>query len=90
LRTISDHLLADFPKRVLLLSKVEKDKISVLLRVHKDNQSGVSCSNILKDSIGILMGRGGGKPDIAQGSGDAPQKWPEFVKDVVERIKARP
>jgi alanyl-tRNA synthetase len=70
MRKLSDIFVDKFPKGVLALYAVDGEKLSLILKTHKSNGS-VDCSGILKQTLPIINGRGGGKPDNAQGSGEA-------------------
>lgn len=69
-RNISDKFIDKYPKGVLVLYGVEKDKVSILIRTHKQNKN-IPCSPILKEGLELLNGRGGGRPDMGQGSGES-------------------
>lgn len=72
IRKLGDLYLSKFPKGVCLITSSKGDKASVLLKTFKGNKD-INCSNVLKDVLSALGGRGGGKPDMAQGSCDAGQ-----------------
>ncbi|MCT4642588.1 MAG: alanine--tRNA ligase [Bacteriovoracaceae bacterium] len=67
-RSMSDKFLDKNPNDVLFIYSLSGDKSSYLLRCSKKN-SNVHCSNIIKANQEIVTGKGGGKPDMAQGSG---------------------
>lgn len=68
MRKLSDMFVDKFPKGVLFLFGLDGDKISFLMKTARTNTS-VDCGAILKTLMPIVSGRGGGKPDMAQGSG---------------------
>ncbi len=70
MRKLGDIFVDKFPKGVLFLYAVEADKVSFIMKTHKAN-TAVDCSAILKQVMPVVNGRGGGKPDNAQGSGEA-------------------
>ena len=73
MRKLSDQFLSQHPSGILLLfSKFgkRKDKLSILLRVHK-SQKHLDCAHLLRTALSTLGGKGGGRPDMAQGSVDA-------------------
>lgn len=70
MRKLGDIFVDKFPKGVLFLYAVEGEKLSFILKTNRANSS-VDCSAVLKTVLPIVNGRGGGKPDNAQGSGDA-------------------
>lgn len=85
-RALSDKFTEKNEKDVLLLTTTEGGKYSYLLRTSKTNKQ-INCSAILKDAQELIGGRGGGRPDMAQGS--AQTTSPEvFEQKVVELIKA--
>lgn len=83
LRKLSDLFSSKFQNSLLLITLKEADKVSVLLKAPKNSK--INCGEILKTNFGLINGRGGGKPDMAQGSGDA-QELTKFIKAVKESI----
>ncbi|MDD6344636.1 MAG: DHHA1 domain-containing protein, partial [Oscillospiraceae bacterium] len=58
-------------------------KITLIAMASKDAvKSGVHCGNIIKDITQIAGGRGGGKPDMAQGGGKDASKIDEALAAV--------
>jgi alanyl-tRNA synthetase len=78
MRKLGDIYVDKFPKGVLFLYAVEGDKVSFIMKTSKSNTS-IDCSAVLKQVMPIVAGRGGGKPDNAQGSGEA-AKTAELIK----------
>jgi alanyl-tRNA synthetase len=78
-RKLSDKFVDQNKKDVLLLATVAKGKINYLLRAHKDNKE-VDCSKVIRSAQEIVEGKGGGRPDMAQGSGEAANKTAFFQK----------
>lgn len=70
MRKLGDIFVDKFPKGVLFLYAVDSEKLSFILKTNKAN-SAIDCSAVLKQVMPIVNGRGGGKPDNAQGSGEA-------------------
>lgn len=70
MRKLGDIFVDKFPKGILALYAIDGDKASIILKTNRANTS-VDCSQIMKTTLPIINGRGGGKPDNAQGSGDA-------------------
>jgi len=68
LKKLSDLYLAKNPNGIILLYNFSADKTSVLLKSPK--KSPINCSQILKEALPLINGRGGGRPDMAQGSGE--------------------
>jgi alanyl-tRNA synthetase len=67
IRKLGDLFMDKFPKGVTVIASSKGDKTAVLIRTFKGNKD-FNCSIISKDVFSALDGRGGGKPDMAQGS----------------------
>ncbi len=85
MRKLGDIFVDKFPKGVLFLYAVDADKVSFIMKTNRTNAS-VDCSAVLKQVMPIVNGRGGGKPDNAQGSGDA-SKTQELIKAIEGLLK---
>ncbi len=85
MRKLGDIFVDKFPKGVLFLYTVDADKVSFIMKTNRTNAS-VDCSAVLKQVMPIVNGRGGGKPDNAQGSGDA-SKTQELIKAIEGLLK---
>jgi alanyl-tRNA synthetase len=84
MRKLGDIFVDKNPKGVLFLYAVESDKVSFILKTNRANS--VDCSAVLKQVMPIVNGRGGGKPDNAQGSGDS-GKTDALIKAVEGALK---
>ena len=51
------------------------------MATNKKNKN-IKCSNLLNDILSTVNGRGGGRPDMAQGSGDIPADVNKFQEDI--------
>ena len=69
----------------LVIYTRESDKISYILRTNKQNKS-INCSNIIKSAQEVINGRGGGRPDMAQGSGNL-DNADQFLNLVQKNLK---
>ena len=67
IRKLGDLFIDKFQNGLAVIIQGKGDKISVLFKSFKGVKD-INCSNLLKDIFGELGGRGGGKPDMAQGS----------------------
>lgn len=70
LRKLSDLFVDKFNTGVVVLYSANGDKLTVLVRAAK-GVSSFNAGGALKDILEVVNGRGGGKPDMAQGSGEA-------------------
>jgi alanyl-tRNA synthetase len=70
LRKLSDLFISKYQNGAVVLYNVNGDKASVLVRVSK-GAAKLNAGDALKEILAVVNGRGGGKPDMAQGSGEA-------------------
>jgi alanyl-tRNA synthetase len=61
--------------------------VSLLSMVTKDLTGVVHAGKLLKSVAEVVGGRGGGRPDMAQGGGGDPSKVPEALERAVELVK---
>jgi alanyl-tRNA synthetase len=85
-RNLSDKFIDQNDKDVLLVYTEDSEKISYILRTHKKNKS-INCSTVVKNAQSIVDGRGGGRPDMAQGSGSL-GKTDLFLAEIENQLKA--
>jgi alanyl-tRNA synthetase len=89
LRQLSDTLLAQLKTGVVVLGRRADGKASLIVRASPDISKRVPAGQVIKELAPIIGGRGGGKPDMAEGGGPEPQKLSEALEasyDVVERL----
>lgn len=70
LRKLSDMFVSKYQNGAVVLYNVNGDKAAVLVRAAK-GASKLNAGDALKEILSVMNGRGGGKPDMAQGSGEA-------------------
>ena len=86
MKKLSDQFISLYPDGILLLYRKHKGKLSVLLRTHKKHKK-INCSDILQEALRSIQGRGGGRPDMAQGSGDENAHIQEFIQIITKLIR---
>ena len=69
LRDTLDQVKNKLGSGVVLLSAVEGDKIALAAGVTKDLTEKVKAGDLMKEFAQRLGGKGGGRPDMAQGGG---------------------
>lgn len=85
LRKLSDAYVSKHTNGVVLITSIKGPKVTILLRSGKAVKD-FNCSNILRDGLSLINGKGGGKPDMAQGSGDADSDLDVLNKKIKELI----
>ena len=87
LRKMSDEFASSHPEgTALIIDTNDEEKAKVLLRAPK-SQSKVHCGNLLKKHLPLINGRGGGKPYMAQGSGEKGQ-LDSFISSLKNELSA--
>jgi len=89
LRQLSDTLLARVKSGVVVLGRQGDGKASIIVRTSKDLHGRVPAGQVIRELAPIIGGRGGGKPDMAEGGGAQVEKLAEALEasyEVVGRL----
>lgn len=89
MRHLSDTLLAKLKSGVVVLGRTDEDKVSFIVRVSDDLTDKVKAGKIVQEIAPIVGGRGGGKPDMAEGGGTDASKLNDALQasyGVVEQM----
>ena len=89
LRDTLDQVKNKLGSGVILLSCVNDDKIALAAGVTKDLISRVKAGDLMREFAQRLGGKGGGRPDMAQGGGTDVAALPEVLKAVPEWVKSQ-
>ncbi|MGH9948684.1 MAG: alanine--tRNA ligase [Pyrinomonadaceae bacterium] len=79
MRQLSDTLLARLKSGVVILGRKDEGKVGIIVRVSDDLTARVKAGDIIREIAPIVGGRGGGKPDMAEGGGTEPEKLSEAI-----------
>ena len=89
LRTTIDQLKDKLGSAAILLLTEHKGKVIIAAGVTKDATSKIKAGDLVKEAAAFVGGKGGGRPDMAQGGGSDPKgistavskarKWAEEV-----------
>ncbi|CAN5423218.1 hypothetical protein BH18ACI3_BH18ACI3_13530 [soil metagenome] len=79
-RQLSDTLLTRLKSGVVVLGRTDDGKVSIIVRVSNDLTDKIQAGSIIKEIAPIIGGRGGGKPDMAEGGGSEPDKLQEAIE----------
>ena len=92
MRNLSDTLLSKLKSGVVVLGMKTENKVSFIVRVSEDVKSRVPAGQIIKEIAPIVGGKGGGKPDMAEGGGNLPEKLGEALMasyQVIEKLLSK-
>jgi len=79
LRDTIDQLKNKLGSAVLLLAAVEGEKVALAAGVTKDLTDRFKAGELLQQVAQVLGGKGGGRPDMAQGGGTNPAALPQAL-----------
>lgn len=89
LRDTVDQLKNKLGKAVVLLATVTDGKVSLVAGVTKDETAKVKAGDLLGFVAGQLGGKGGGRPDMAQGGGSDVAALPKALESVQAWVAER-
>jgi alanyl-tRNA synthetase len=90
LKTTADGIKEKYPCCVVVLASDCEDKITFVAMATKDAVAkGAHAGNIIREVTAIAGGKGGGKPDMAQGGGKDKDKIEEAIAKVEEIVKGQ-
>jgi len=82
LRTVVDQVRQDLPKHIVLLASEQGGKVALITAVSKDLHDRVKAGDLMKIAAAAMGGRGGGKPDLAQGGADSLEQIDDAIAQV--------
>jgi alanyl-tRNA synthetase len=88
LRDTLDQCKNKLGSAVILLSAIEGDKVALAAGVTKDLTDRVKAGDLMREFAGRLGGKGGGRPDMAQGGGNDVAGLPGVLKEVPDWVAA--
>jgi len=73
----------------IVLSAINDDKITIIAGVTKDITDKIRAGDLVGHVASQVGGKGGGRPDMAQGGGSEPQKLPAALASVSGWIESK-
>jgi alanyl-tRNA synthetase len=80
LRTLGDELRGKMGSSVLVLVGVADGKVGLMAMVTPDLTDRIQANKIVEALGALVGGRGGGRPELAQGGGDRPESVPAALE----------
>jgi alanyl-tRNA synthetase len=87
LRILLDQLKSKLAKAIIVLADVDGSTVKLVVGVTKDNLERFHAGEIIKQLCQQLGGKGGGRPDMAQGGGNKSENLMQVLTTVKKIIK---
>ena len=88
LRDVADQVRSKLDKGVFLLVAVDGDKAALLVGVTNNLTDKIKAGDLLKHVATQLGGKGGGRPDMAQGAASDLSSLPQALESVYNWVEA--
>jgi alanyl-tRNA synthetase len=88
LRELADALRNKWGSAVIVLASVNDGNISVISAVSKDLTAKVQAGKLIGDVAKAIGGKGGGRPDMAEGAGKDVEALPAALEDVYRKVES--
>jgi alanyl-tRNA synthetase len=88
LRTLADSLRNKWRSAVIVLASINDSDIAIVSAVSKDLTKKVQAGRLVGDVAKQVGGKGGGRPDMAEGAGKDRAALPEALEGVYETVAA--
>ena len=88
LRSIADELRNKWGSAVIMLASVNGENVSIISAVSKDLTAKVQAGKLIGDLAKAIGGKGGGRPDMAEGAGKDSAALTAALAGIYERVGA--
>ncbi len=89
LRTLADSLRNKWQSAVVVLASAEEGSVSIVAGVTKDLTSKVQAGKLVGLVAQAVGGKGGGRPDMAEGGGKDPSALPRALAQAAAEIESK-
>lgn len=89
IRQVMDDFKSKQQDAIIVLASDVGGKVSLIASVPKTLTEHIKAGDIIKNMAPIVGGKGGGRPDMAQGGGTEPENISEslrFIKDYIKKL----
>jgi alanyl-tRNA synthetase len=87
LRELADALKSQLESGVFFLAATENEKVSLIVGVTKDLTSRFKAGDLMREIAPLVGGKGGGRPDMAQGGGTDPSGIDAALAKIVDWVQ---
>ncbi len=88
LRTLADSLRNKWGSAVIVLASVNDSTVRLISAVSKDLTSKVQAGKLVSEIAKAIGGKGGGRPDMAEGAGKDIQALPAALENAYRTVEA--
>ncbi|PJZ48469.1 alanine--tRNA ligase [Leptospira saintgironsiae] len=88
LKGLSDNIKVREKEIVAILASKNAEDASIVITCSASLAGKIHCGELVKTACEILGGKGGGKPDMAQGGGKEVSKVEEAVRSALEKVSS--
>jgi alanyl-tRNA synthetase len=88
LRTVADTLRNKWGSAVIVIASVHDSNVFIISAVSKDLVGKVQAGKLVGEVAKALGGKGGGRPDMAEGAGKNPAALPSALENVYQQVGA--
>lgn len=86
LRELADALKSQLDSGIFLLATAEGEKVSLIVGVTKDLTQRFKAGDLMREIAPLVGGKGGGRPDMAQGGGTDPSGIDAAIAKVADWV----
>jgi alanyl-tRNA synthetase len=88
LRTLADSLRNKLGSSVIVIASVNDSSVAIISAVSKDLTGKVQAGKLVGEIARAIGGKGGGRPDMAEGAGKDTKSLPSALESVYEKVGA--
>jgi alanyl-tRNA synthetase len=89
LRALVDALRNKWKTAVLVLASAEEGAVSIVSAVTKDATGRIQAGKLVGSVAAAVGGKGGGRPDMAEGGGKDPSALPQALANISSEIESK-
>jgi len=89
MREVADALRNKWKSAVIVLASVEDSSVSIVSAVTKDLTAKIHAGKLAASLAQAVGGKGGGRPDMAEGGGKDPAALPEALERIYAEIEGK-
>jgi alanyl-tRNA synthetase len=89
MRELADALRNKWKSAVVILTGVDDGSVSIVAAVTKDLTSKIQAGKLVGSLAQAMGGKGGGRPDMAEGGGKDPSLLPKALANIASEVEAK-